>query len=63
MVEKALENDRYLIVNVPGSPQTQKPFRSVYASDRMKHWWILDDEIETDEEHDLIEDDQLTPKL
>jgi hypothetical protein len=66
LVKKELGNDRYLIVDVPGSPQTQKPFRSVYASDRMKPWCRLSDENETDEDDgvdenndELIEDDQL----
>jgi Integrase zinc binding domain len=47
-----------LVVDVPGSPQTKKPFRSVYGSDRMKPWGRINDELETDDDDGLIEDDQ-----
>lgn len=36
MVEKILPHDRYVLVDVPGAPQTQSPFNHVYTTDRMK---------------------------
>jgi hypothetical protein len=40
MVEEVMGNDRYLLKDIPGAPRTQRPFHSVFASDRMKHWCL-----------------------
>jgi hypothetical protein len=56
LVSKVIGNDRYLMDDVPGSQQTQKPFNLIYASDQMKPWCDLDEDDDSEEE--LTEDDQ-----
>jgi hypothetical protein len=52
------ENDRYKVVDTPTSPQTQRPFRSVNATDRMKPWCRMDNALQMGDDKELIEDDQ-----
>jgi transposase InsO family protein len=58
LVSKVIGNDRYLVVDVPGSQQTQKPFKSIYASDRMKPWCNLEGDEDGDSDEELTEDGQ-----
>lgn len=66
IVAKVLGNDRYIIQDIPGVQRTQKPLKTVYASDKMKPWCLLSpdqrdggdthsDEEETSEERPIIE--------
>lgn len=66
IVAKVLGNDRYIIQDIPGVQRTQKPLKTVYASDKMKPWCLLSpdqsdsgdihsDDEETSEERQIIE--------
>jgi hypothetical protein len=59
MVESKLENNRYVLIDVPGMQRTQRPFKTVYASDRMVPWCrleLLDDDDSNDEQDTDKED-------
>ena len=53
VINKVLGNDRYEIKDTPTTQVTQKPFVSVFASDKMKRWCKFEDicfgEISSDE--------------
>lgn len=43
VIEKVLPCDRYLITDCPQTQISQKPFKSIYASDKIKSWCQLSD--------------------
>lgn len=38
IVRKVLDNDRYVVTDVPGSQVTQIPYNGVISADHMRHW-------------------------
>lgn len=41
VVKKVLGNDRYLVADLPDIQRNQRPFESVFASDKLKRWCSL----------------------
>jgi len=61
IVSKVLPHDRYLVEDIPNAQRTQRHYKSVYASDKMKPWCKIppdddDDEIDEDENNESRED-------
>ncbi|XP_071055516.1 uncharacterized protein [Onthophagus taurus] len=57
VIHKVLPNDRYELKDIPGAPRSQKPYHSVFASDRMKPWCVITDlDGEEDESTDSEEE-------
>lgn len=58
-VTRALPNDRYEVTDPDTTKVTQKPFRSIYAADKMKPWLHFEDisfnEIVSDDDDDVEE--------
>lgn len=54
IVVKLLDRDRYVIADIPGMPRNQRPFSSVFTTDKMKRWCRaapdLDSETENEEQ-------------
>lgn len=50
VVKKVLGNDRYLIADLPDIQSNQRPFESVFASDKLKRWCTLGPEVDDDDE-------------
>lgn len=51
IVSKVLDKDRYLITDLEDIQRTQKPYVSVYTSDKMKPWCRLSPEVDDEEEN------------
>lgn len=51
LVAEVLDNDRYVITDIPGFRVTQKPYQGILPPERMKKWVTLDSS--TDEESDI----------
>lgn len=51
-VKKVLDCDRYLIGDIDDAARTQRPFLSVFASEKIKPWCTLGPECEEDDEDD-----------
>ncbi|XP_071052949.1 uncharacterized protein [Onthophagus taurus] len=63
VIHKVLPNDRYGLKDIPGAPRSQKPYHSVFASDRMKPWCVITDLDEegdesTDSEEEMNSEDE-----
>ncbi|KAL7731015.1 hypothetical protein ACLKA6_014236 [Drosophila palustris] len=56
LVSKVLPHDRYLIEDIPHAQRTQRHYKSVYASDKIKPWCKIPPE-DPDEEDDQDDDD------
>ncbi|KAM8718544.1 hypothetical protein ACLKA7_001709 [Drosophila subpalustris] len=56
LVSKVLPHDRYLIEDIPHAQRTQRHYKSVYASDKMKPWYKIPPE-DPDEDDDQDDDD------
>ncbi|XP_037942349.1 uncharacterized protein K02A2.6-like [Teleopsis dalmanni] len=52
VVTEVLDNDRYVIEDLPGSYRKQRHYKSIYASDLLKPWCQLPYEEETDSERE-----------
>jgi len=37
-IEKVLDNDRYIVQDIPGCQLTQKPYYGILTPDRIKPW-------------------------
>ncbi|XP_060665450.1 uncharacterized protein LOC132797715 [Drosophila nasuta] len=51
IVTKVLPKDRYLVEDIPHAQRKQRPYKSIYSSDKMKHWCQLPPNESDDEEH------------
>lgn len=56
IVQKVLEHDRYLVGDIEDVQRTQKPFLSVFTSDKMKPWCTLGPETDDAEDNDGNDD-------
>ncbi|KAM8701956.1 hypothetical protein ACLKA7_001300 [Drosophila subpalustris] len=56
LVRKVLPHDRYLIEDIPHAQRTQRHYKSVYASDKMKPWCKIPPE-DPDEDDDDDDDE------
>ncbi|KAL7723693.1 hypothetical protein ACLKA6_001195, partial [Drosophila palustris] len=56
LVSKVLPHDRYIIEDIPHAQRTQRHYKSVYASDKMKPWCKIPPE-DPDEDDDQDDDD------
>lgn len=52
VVQKVLDKDRYLVGDIDGAQRTQKPFLSVFTTDKLKSWCSLGPEVNEDESED-----------
>lgn len=60
LVERALGNDRYLIVDVPGVQLKQKKTSTIFAADRMKPWSVNASLEDSDDDNMSSEDSDET---
>lgn len=58
IVSKVLDKDRYLICDLPDIQRNQRPYQSVFSSDKMKPWCRLGPEA-YDEDEEIGRDDQM----
>lgn len=49
IIKKVLENDRYLVADLKDIQRNQRPYESVFASDKIKRWCTLGPEVNDDE--------------
>lgn len=57
IIKRALDCDRYIVADLPDIQRNQRPFESVFSSEKIKHWCTLgpeadDDNIEDDNSED-----------
>lgn len=61
IIKKVLDMDRFLVGDIENAPRTQKPFLSVFTSDKLKRWCSLgpdddDNQAEEEDSDDEVED-------
>lgn len=49
IIKKVLESDRYLVADLKDIQRNQRPYESVFASDKIKRWCTLGPEINADD--------------
>lgn len=52
VVKRVLDCDRYVVADLPDIQRTQRPFESVFASEKMKPWCTLGPEVDDDDEQE-----------
>lgn len=52
LVAKVLDRDRYVVTDIPGMPRNQRPFSSVFTTEKMKHWCCSSPDLDDDTDDD-----------
>lgn len=58
-IQKVLDKDRYVVADIDGAPRTQRPFQSIFTTEKLKPWCTLGPEAAEDGIEDEASDEEL----
>lgn len=59
VIQKVLDKDRYIVADIDDAPRTQRPFQSIFTSEKLKPWCTLGPEAAEDGSEDETSDEEV----